>query len=106
MITIRRLAAVLIALGAGAAGGLAVVPSAASAAPPSCDAIRYVTHGRVSLDRWTAQHGDTVSDVLGLTFSCSPGWSVALSRYLDRGRLGAPMPDHVVLWALLPGHGP
>lgn len=96
MITIRRLSAVAVALLAAAAVALAVVPSSASAAD-GCGKPR-LSSGRVSFDRWAATHDATPSQAMYFTVLCSAPMQPRFARYLDGGRLHAPMPAGVRLW--------
>lgn len=91
---------------AGCGAAVAAPASHAGRLPAICrqaTITRSVVKGAQSLDKWAKANGDTVSDVLGLTFACGNG--AKLDAYLDRGDLSAPMARGTVLWSLLPGGG-
>jgi hypothetical protein len=100
--------AALLTAGCGAAAAASLAPSHPGR-PSICTqpgAARAVVRARVplSLDQWARVNGDSVADILGLTFAC--GNSARLDAYLDGGNLAAPMRTGTVLWYLLPGGGP
>jgi hypothetical protein len=96
--------ALILALAGCAAADAA--PSAKATVPSACTQgglTRAVVTTPVSLDQWARVNGDTVSDILGLTFRC--GNRARFDAYLDRGSLSAKMRRGTVLYYLLPGGG-
>jgi hypothetical protein len=112
--TARKLAAwLIVAVLLCAVGMLALVAAAAQAgAAPvhrgcvrSPGAARYDVRSGVSMDALAVQLGDTVPDMLGITWTCAGGWSPRMYAYLKAGDLSARMRPGTVVWYLPAGGG-